>query len=79
MGAHPVGEGLDEGGALARPARAMAQSVTALTASTSLPSTWTPGKPKPLARWNSGIRDCSAMGSEMAHWLFWQKNTTGAL
>ncbi len=60
-------------------ARAIAQSVTALTASTSLPSTWTPGKPNPRARWYSGIRDCRAMGSEMAHWLFWQKNTTGAL
>jgi hypothetical protein len=23
--------------------------------------------------------DCFSIGSEIAHWLFWQKNTTGAL
>ena len=38
-----------------------------------------PGKPKPSARWYSGMRVCFSIGSEMAHWLFWQKNTTGAL
>ena len=44
-----------------------------------MPSTRTPGKPKPAARWYSGIRVCFSSGSEIAHWLFWQKNTTGAL
>ena len=44
-----------------------------------MPSTRTPGKPKPRARWYSGVRVCFSLGSEMAHWLFWQKKTTGAL
>ncbi len=57
----------------------MAFLVTARQASTSLPSTRRPGKPNPLARWYSGMRLCRSSGSEMAHWLFWQKNTTGAL
>ena len=38
-----------------------------------------PGKPKPWARWYSGARVCCSLGSEMAHWLFWQKKTTGLL
>ena len=25
------------------------------------------------------MRVCFSIGSEIAHWLFWQKNTTGAL
>ena len=25
------------------------------------------------------MRVCRSIGSEIAHWLFWQKNTTGAL
>ncbi len=25
------------------------------------------------------MRLCRSSGSEIAHWLFWQKNTTGAL
>ena len=25
------------------------------------------------------MRVCFSSGSEIAHWLFWQKNTTGAL
>ncbi len=63
------------------PSRAacIALRVTARQANTSLPSTRMPGKPKPLARWYSGTRLCRSSGSEMAHWLFWQKNTTGAL
>ena len=44
-----------------------------------MPSTRTPGKPKPLARRYSGVRLWRSSGSEMAHWLFWQKKTTGAL
>ena len=43
-----------------------------------MPSTRTPGNPKPEARRYSGIFDCSLIGSEIAHWLFWQKKTTGA-
>ncbi len=43
-----------------------------------MPSTRTPGKPNPSARRYSGIFDCFSSGSEIAHWLFWQKNTTGA-
>ena len=50
-----------------------------MTASTSLPSTCTPGKPKPAARSKIGTRLCRSRGCEIAHWLFWQKNTTGAL
>ena len=34
--------------------------------------------PKPSARRASGCFDWSPTGSEIAHWLFWQKNTTGA-
>ena len=44
-----------------------------------MPSTCTPGKPKPAARSNSADRPCLSRGDEMAHWLFSQKNTTGAL
>ena len=51
--------------------------MTARQASTSLPSTRTPGKPKPDARWYSGTRLCVVTGSLIAHWLFWQKKTTG--
>ena len=43
-----------------------------------MPSTRTPGKPKPAARWNSGIRDWRSSGTLIAYWLFWQKKTTGA-
>ena len=60
-------------------AASSAALVTAYTASTSLPSTRMPGKPKPRARCQSGARVCFSFGSEMAHWLFWQKNTTGLL
>ena len=52
--------------------------MTAVTASTSLPSTCTAGMPKPAGRSTSGTRVCTATGSEIAYWLFWQKNTTGA-
>jgi hypothetical protein len=60
-------------------ARSSAALVTAYDARTSLPSTRTPGKPKPRDRWYSGMRLCVAVGVEMPHWLFWQKKTTGAL
>lgn len=56
-----------------------AQRVTARQASTSLPSTRMPGKPKPEARRYSGILVWVVVGSEIAHWLFWQKKTTGEL
>ena len=78
MRAHPVGERLDEGGALPLAGGRSAARVTARTARTSLPSTRTPGKPKPAARWNSGTRDCRSIGTLIAYWLFWQKKTTGA-
>ena len=52
--------------------------MTAITASTSLPSTRTLGMPKPGARSAIGRCACSATGSEIAHWLFWQKKITGA-
>ncbi|MCY1463276.1 hypothetical protein D9M71_811470 [compost metagenome] len=32
-----------------------------------------------MARLDSGTRVCTLVGTEMAQWLFWQKNTTGAL
>ena len=38
-----------------------------------------PGKPNPAARLYSGTRNWRSFGSEIASWLFWQKNTTGAL
>ena len=60
-------------------ARSSASAVTAYVARTSLPSTRTLGMPKPGPRSASGTRDCLLVGSEMAHWLFWQKKTTGAL
>ena len=44
-----------------------------------MPSTRTPGKPNPAALRYSGMRVWRSSGSEIAHWLFWQKNTTGAL
>lgn len=34
--------------------------------------------PNPAPRCTSGIRDCFSVGTEIAHWLFWQTNTTGA-
>jgi hypothetical protein len=49
--AHPVGVGLDERRALAVAGALQRGLVTAYVASTSLPSTRTPGKPKPSARW----------------------------
>jgi len=60
-------------------ARSVAARVTARVASTSLPSTLTPGIPNPEDRLNSGTRVWRVLGSEIAHWLFWQKKTTGAL
>ena len=61
------------------PVRASSRAlrVTAYVASTSLPSTRTPGKPKPAARWYSGMRVCTVVGVLMPHWLFWQKKTIG--
>jgi hypothetical protein len=34
--------------------------------------------PNPGARSAIGRLACSPTGSEIAHWLFWQKKTTGA-
>ena len=59
-------------------ARSSATRVAAMTASTSLPSTRMLGMPKPVGRSASWTWDCTRTGSEMAQWLFWQKNTTGA-
>ncbi len=56
-------------------ARARASRVAARTASTSFPSTCTPGIPYPWPRWAMEACDCTRTGSEMAHWLFWQKKT----
>ena len=36
------------------------------------------GMPKPGARPAMGNRDCTVTGSEIAHWLLEQTNTTGA-
>ena len=44
-----------------------------------MPSTSTPGKPYASALRQMGATVWAATGTEMAHWLFWQKNTTGAL
>ena len=58
-------------------ARSRAMRVAAMTASTSLPSTRRLGMPKPGARLAMSACACTPTGSEMAHWLFWQKKTTG--
>lgn len=52
--------------------------VAAWTASTSLPSTDTASSPNPRARSLSGPAYCLLAGVEIAHPLFWQKNTMGA-
>ena len=36
-----------------------------------------PGKPYASALRQIGATVCDDKGTEMAHWLFWQKNTTG--
>ena len=59
-------------------ARSSAAAVTAYTATTSLPSTRTDGMPKPGARLAIGAIAWLVVGSLMAHWLFWQKRTSGA-
>src|SRR5690625_285065 len=41
----------------------------------SLPSTRMPGTPKPSPRLHRGAAVWTWVGSEMAHWLFWQKNS----
>ena len=48
------------------------------TASTSLPSTSTPKNPYASAFRQIGATVWRATGTEMAHWLFWQRNTVGA-
>ena len=42
-----------------------------------MPSTRIDGMPKPHGRSAMLRRVCRRTGSEMAQWLFWQKNTTG--
>ncbi len=38
-----------------------------------------PGNPYASAFWASDLEAvCSSRGIEIAHWLFWQKNTTGS-
>src|SRR5207244_11559699 len=59
-------------------ARAAASRVAWYTASTSLPSTCTPGKPYASAFRQIGATVCADTGTEIAHWLFWQKKITGA-
>src|SRR5262249_47613206 len=59
-------------------ARATASRVAAITASRSFPSTRTPGKPYATALIAMLLEAvCFESGTEIAHWLFWQKNTTG--
>lgn len=56
----------------------MAALTTLCTAITSLPSTWTPGKPAATAFWASvAVPLWAANGTEMAHWLLLTTNTTG--
>lgn len=43
-----------------------------------MPSTRTEGMPQPRERCARGTRDCTEVGTEIAHWLFWVKKTTGA-
>src|SRR5699024_12683718 len=61
------------------PARAASSAVrtAASTAGTSLPSTCTEGIPQPRERCASGTRDCTEVGTEIAHWLFCVLNSTG--
>lgn len=65
-------------GPLPERAWSSAQRIAAMHASTSLPSTRRLGMPKPGARPAIGNCDCTATGSEIAQWLFWQTKTTGA-
>jgi hypothetical protein len=75
---HPVGEGLDERRALAGArgiervpwSRHTRQDVVAVD-----PHARGSRTRAPAAR--AAIRVCFSFGSEMAHWLFWQKKTTG--
>src|SRR5918996_2188787 len=64
-------------GSRASRALAAASRDTLYTASTSLPSTRTPGNPYASAFFQMGAAVCFWTGTEMAQWLFWQKNTTG--
>ena len=43
-----------------------------------MPSTRTEGMPQPRERWARGTRVWTEVGTEIAHWLFCVKNTTGA-
>ncbi len=53
--------------------------MTAWHASTSLPSTLTPGMPNPSARRTSGTAPGRFVGVEIAYWLFSITNTTGSV
>jgi hypothetical protein len=57
-------------GPLPARARSTASRVTAYTASTSFPSTRTPGNPYPSARRQISPAVCEAVGTLMAHPLF---------
>ncbi len=58
-------------------ARATASFVTRYTASTSLPSTRTPGNPKPSARFQISPVVCDVVGTLIAQPLFWQNRIAG--
>src|SRR5438067_2688925 len=61
-------------------ARSTASFTAAYTASASLPSTFTPGKPYACALIAiDSLAVCLLEGTLMAQWLFWQMKTTGAL
>src|SRR3954468_3078489 len=61
-------------------AQATASRVASYTASTSQPSTRTPGMPYPIALSASvGAAVCAESGVEIAHWLLLQKRIAGAL
>src|SRR5580765_5295821 len=60
-------------------ARSTASHVASYTASTSPPSTRTPGIPYPAAlSANVSARVCADSGVEIAHWLLLQKRMSGA-
>src|SRR5207248_751062 len=60
-------------------ARSTASRAASYTASTSSPSTRTPGMPYPTALSASdSARVCASIGVEMAHWLLLQTKTAGA-
>ena len=79
MGAHAVGDGLDEGRSLAGVGAGQGQPGGGEDGQDVVAVHLDAGDAVALPRWAMEACDCRRTGSEMAHWLFWQKKTTGTL